>query len=152
MRAQPSETLERDELWSFVCRKKNKRWVWLALCRRTRQSVAYALGNRGEATARLLWAHIPFAYRNGTVYTDFWDAYQHIVPEGQHQAVGKESGQTNHIERWNNTLRQRVGRFVRKTLSFSKCESMHENCLRLFAHEYNTLSYNRWLAQDNNAT
>lgn len=41
------------------------------------------------------------------------------------------------LERWNNTLRQRLARFVRKTLSFSKSLSMHEACLRLFLHRYN---------------
>jgi IS1 family transposase len=58
-------------------------------------------------------------------------------------AVGKDSGETAHVERWNNTLRQRLGRFVRKSLSFSKSEEMHEACLRLFLHSYNLalLSY-----------
>jgi insertion element IS1 protein InsB len=35
-------TLELDELWSFVFKKANERWVWIALCRPTRQVVAYA--------------------------------------------------------------------------------------------------------------
>ena len=43
----------------------------------------------------------------------------------------------SHIERFNNIIRQRLGRFVRKTLSFSKCDEMHEMCLRLFLHEHN---------------
>jgi hypothetical protein len=30
-----------------------------------------------------------------------------------------------------------IGRFVRKSLSFSKSEEMHEICLRLFLHRYN---------------
>ena len=148
----PHETLERDELWSFVGFKKNKRWVWLALCRRTRQIVASAVGDRSEATCRLLGLRIPPVYCFGTVYTDFWDAYQKVLPAQPHQAVGKQSGQTNHIERWNNTLRQRVGRFVRKTLSFSKSEEMHEICLRLFLHEYNLDRAKRWQAQGNNST
>jgi len=38
----------------------------------------------------------------------------------QHLSVGKEIGETAHMERWNNTLRQRVGHMVRKALSFSK--------------------------------
>ena len=42
--ARLDDVLELDELWSFVARRKNKRWVWLALCRRTRQIVAYAVG------------------------------------------------------------------------------------------------------------
>ena len=36
------------------------------------------------------------------------------------RAVGKETGLTNHIERLNNTFRQRVSRLVRESLSFSK--------------------------------
>ena len=31
-----------------------------------------------------------------------------------------------HIERWNNTLRQHLARFVRKTLSFSKYIHWHD--------------------------
>ena len=50
---------------------------------------------------------------------------------------GKDEGQTNHAERFFCTLRQRLGRFVHKTLSFSKCERMHELALRLFIHQYN---------------
>jgi IS1 family transposase len=41
------------------------------------------------------------------------------------------------LERWNNTLRQRLARFVRATLSFSKSPVLHEICLRLFLHRYN---------------
>ncbi|MDQ3257392.1 MAG: IS1 family transposase, partial [Acidobacteriota bacterium] len=39
--------------------------------------------------------------------------------------------------RFNNTLRQRLARLVRSTLSFSKSVLMHEACLRLFFHRYN---------------
>jgi insertion element IS1 protein InsB len=130
--------LELDELWSFVARRRNKRWVWLALCRRTRQIVAYAVGDRSAETCRLLWGRVPVALRGAMVFTDFWEAYQKVVPVDQHIACGKGSGQTNHIERWNNTLRQRLGRFVRKTLSFSKSDAMHEKCLLLYLHHYNT--------------
>lgn len=38
--------LELDELWSFVYRKSEKVWVWLALCRKTRQVVAFVTGDR----------------------------------------------------------------------------------------------------------
>jgi insertion element IS1 protein InsB len=132
-----SMTLELDELWSFVAKKTNQSWIWIALCRRTRQVVAYAIGDRSEVTCRRLWNAIPAAYRSGHCFTDFWAAYQAVIPEEQHTAVGKESGQTAHVERWNNTLRQRLARFVRKTLSFSKSTMLHEACLLLFLHRYN---------------
>ncbi len=140
--ARDGEVLELDELWSFVLKRENKRWIWLALCRRTRQVVAYAIGNRGEQTCRVLWKRVPESYRKGVLYSDFWESYRKVLPQGQHRAVGKESGQTNHVERWNCTLRQRLGRFVRKTLSFSKSETMHEICLVLFLHDYNWLCLN----------
>lgn len=135
--AQENDELELDEMWSFVHQKKNKVWVWLALCRRTRQIVAYALGCRGEETCRVLWNRMPQSYKNSLCYTDFWAAYAQVVPPQQHDRSDKR-GKTNHLERWNNTLRQRVGRFVRRTLSFSKCDQMHETALRLFIHHYNS--------------
>jgi insertion element IS1 protein InsB len=132
-----STTLELDELWSFVLKKAREVWVWIALCRKTRQVVAYAVGDRSKKTCQRLWESIPDHYRAGHCFTDFWAAYQAVIPEQQHTAVGKETGETAHVERWNNTLRQRLARFVRMTLSFSKSVIMHEACLLLFLHRYN---------------
>jgi IS1 family transposase len=128
--------LELDELWSFVLKRANKRWVWIALCRATRQVVADVIGDRSRATCQKLWEQVPAVYRRAHCYSDFWEAYQGVIPTQQHTAVGKETGLTAHVERWNNTLRQRLGRFVRKSLSFSKSDAMHEICLRLFLHDY----------------
>ena len=105
-------------------RKANKRWVWLALCKHTRQVVACVVGGRGIATCRQLWQAVPAIFRQGVCFTDFWDAYQAVLPDDVPQAVGKEAGLTNHVERFNNTLRQRLARFVRKTLSFSKSDKI----------------------------
>jgi IS1 family transposase len=134
--AQAGDELELDEMWTWVLRRKNKRWLWLALCRRTRQIVAYAIGCRGAATCRVLWQRIPPAYQSSLCYSDFWEAYAQVVPASQHHP-SQGRGQTNHIERYNNTMRQRVGRLVRQTLSFSKCDVMHEAAIKLFIHHYN---------------
>lgn len=135
--ARADDVLELDELWSFVSSKDNQRWVWIALCRRTRQVVAFFVGDRSEASCRQLWARLPEAYRHCRTFSDFWDAYQKVFGTGKHHSVGKASGETNHVERWNNTLRQRLARFVRKTLSFSKSDFYHELVLRLFLIRYN---------------
>jgi IS1 family transposase len=136
-RGPTTRDLELDELWSFVLKRASKRWVWVALCRATRQVVAYFIGDRSRESCRKLWGRIPAAYRRGRCFTDFWEAYSSVIPAGQHTAAGKEGGFTSRVERWNNTLRQRLARFVRKTLSISKSETMHEICLRLFLHRYN---------------
>lgn len=136
--------LELDELWSFVARKRNVYWVWLALNRETRQIVGFAVGDRDEATARKLWESIPTEHRRGLIYTDFLESYFAVVPEEQHRPGLKDGGQTNHVERANLTLRQRLARLVRKTLSFSKSLTMHLVCLRLFLWRYNRDLQRRW--------
>jgi IS1 family transposase len=101
--AQPDDILELDELWSFVYEKSNQQWLWSALCRRTRQIVAYVIGDRSINTCRRLYWKIPYEYRKCYSFSDFWKAYQAIMPEETHQCVGKESGETAHMERWYNT-------------------------------------------------
>jgi len=73
-------------------------------------------------------------YKEAIVFSAYWSAYQAVTPSEQHRPVGKETWETAHIERWNNTLRQQLARFVRKTLSFSNCVKMHEIFLKLFMH------------------
>ena len=127
-----------DGLWSFVRGKHRVRWVWAALDRDTRQVVAMVGGDRSVGPARRLWAALPAAYRDEAIAcTDFPEAYRAVVPEERHAAAGKEEGLTNHIERFWCTLRQRAARFVRKTLSFSRCDRNHVGALWYFIRLYN---------------
>ena len=99
---------------------------------------ASAERNRDEKAARKLWNSLPSVYRQCAVaYTDFWAAYGTVFPSQRHRAVGKETGKTSYIERFNNTLRQRVSRLVRKTLSFSKSLENHIGAIWYFIHYYN---------------
>ena len=101
--ARRDDVLELDEAWSFVGKRQEKRWLWTALCRRTRQIVAFVIGDHSEKTCHRLWQRIPETYRNCHSYSDFWKAYQAVFPAQSHQSVGKESGETAHMERWYNT-------------------------------------------------
>ena len=131
--------IECDEAWSFVGNKEQKQWIWLALDRNTREVVGIYVGDRSAEAARALWDSLPSVYQQwATCYTDFWEAYNSVFPEDRHHAAGKESGQTNHIERFNCTLRQRVSRLVRKTLSFSKKMENHIGAIWYFIHHYNS--------------
>lgn len=49
----------------------------------------------------------------------------------------RETGYTADVEGYYGTLRQRLARFVRQTISFSKSVMMHEACVCLFLHLYN---------------
>lgn len=130
--------LEADELWSFVEKRANKRWVWLVLERRTRQIIALHIGDRSQDSAVALWAKVPPVIKaQALVLTDCWDAYAMAIPANQHVACQKQSGQVSLIERFNGTLRQRVSRLVRKSLAFSKSDWFHEEAIKYFIAHYN---------------
>lgn len=129
--------LELDELWSFVQAKAQTLWLWVALCRRTRQIVAWNLSDRSEQGAADLRASLPKDYRRCATRSDLWGAYQAVFPAGTHRSCAKKEGETCHVERWFCTLRQRVSRLVRKTLSFSKHTENHLDAIHLFITSYN---------------
>jgi insertion element IS1 protein InsB len=63
--------------------------------------------------------------------------YKGVIPPARHKAITKQARKTNHIERFNNTLRQRVSRLVRDTLSFSKKLANHIGAIKYFICHYN---------------
>jgi len=126
---------EVDEMWSFVGSKENKQWIWIAMDAKSRQIIAFYVGDRSQESAKKLWALIPKDYReNATFYTDNWQAYKGVIPEERHHVV---KGKANHIERFNCTMRQRISRLVRKALSFSKKLINHVGAIKYFICNYN---------------
>jgi len=68
-----------------------------------------------------LWDKLPMVYQEHAIFhTDQYDVYNGVIPAERHKAITKQARKTHHIERFNNTLRQRLSRLVRATLFFSK--------------------------------
>ncbi len=129
---------EIDEMQSFVGKKANKQWIWIAMDRGSRQIVAFHVSDRSRISAKALWKSIPEFYRqHARFYTDGWQAYVGVIPAKQHRVVKKQNRITNHIERFNCTLRQRVSRLVRQSLSFSKKLANHIGAIKYFICHYN---------------
>jgi IS1 family transposase len=129
---------EVDELWSFVGRKANRQWVWIAMEALTRQIIAFHVGDRSRQSAQALWGKIPTRYQEQAMfYTDQYEVYNGVIPSAQHRAITKLARKTNHVERFNCTLRQRVSRLVRATLSFSKKLTNHIGAIKYFICDYN---------------
>jgi IS1 family transposase len=129
---------EADEMWSFVQKKANKQWIWLAMDATTRQIIAFYVGDRSRESAKALWDTIPAVYQeHATFHTDQYDVYKGVIPAERHIAITKKARTTNHIERFNNTLRQRLARLVRDTLSFSKKVENHIGAIKFFICHYN---------------
>ncbi|MCP4142112.1 MAG: IS1 family transposase, partial [Chloroflexi bacterium] len=107
------ESVQCDEMWSFVMCKYNKQWIWLAIDVETGEIAGAYFGGRDKKGTQGLWDSLLPVYRQCAVsYTDFWKAYDVIFPKKRHKSVGKETGLTNRIERFNRTMRQRVSRLV----------------------------------------
>jgi len=63
--------VEADAMASFVQKKANKQWIWIAMDATMRQVIAFHVGDRSRTSAKQLWATIPHAYRqHATFYTD----------------------------------------------------------------------------------
>jgi insertion element IS1 protein InsB len=130
--------VEADEMASVVQKKANQQWIWLAMDAKSRQVIAFHMGDRSRRSAQRLWAKSPQAYRQHTTFsTAQYVVYAGVMPAAQHRAIRKLARKTKHIERCNNTLRQRVSRLVREALSFSKKLANHIGAIKLCICHYN---------------
>lgn len=108
--------VELDEMWSFVQKKKNQCWLWLAYSPKHRQILAFSLGRRTDESCRNLLAKLS-AVQITRFYTDNWESYQNLIPEVRHW-IGKRG--TQRIERQNLNFRTHLKRLQRRTICFSK--------------------------------
>jgi insertion element IS1 protein InsB len=123
---------EMDEMWSFVGKKQEPRWLWHAIDHGTGAVLAYVFGRRKDEVFLKLKALLePFGLTR--YYTDHWGAYtRHLEPDVH--SPGKRN--TQNIERKHLTLRTRIKRLVRKTICFSKSVQMHDIVIGLFVNRY----------------
>jgi len=69
------EAAELDEMWSFVQKKKNQRWLWLAIDHKTHTILSYTFGKRKDKIFRELKTLLePFGISK--FYTDDWGRYE----------------------------------------------------------------------------
>jgi IS1 family transposase len=123
---------------NFMCKSCNRQFVENPENRDTKEIVGVHIGRRDREGVQKLRDSLPGVYRQCAVtYTDFWSAYNEVFPSLRHRPVEKGSGKTDHIESFNRTMRQRISRLVRKTLSFSKKMTNHIGAIWNFIHHYN---------------
>ena len=134
--ARANDIVEYDEIWSFVLSKAQRIWIWIALCRRTKQVVAYHLGNRDKISFQAFYNKLPIEYANCLSTSDGLEVYKVLKIYG-HSMGKKKEGRTSQVEAFNTILRQRLARLVRRTCAFSKSLEMHEVVIRWFIQQYN---------------
>ena len=73
------------------------------------------------------------AFNISRYFTDDWASYSKLIPPDRH-VVGKRH--TQRIENKNLLFRTRIKRLARKTICFSKSETMHDTVIGLFINRY----------------
>ncbi len=130
---EPQETgavvLELDEMWHYLKKKKQKLWIWKALCRDTGELIAWECGHRDKATLQKLVQRLE-KWSVKLVYTDDWQVYRSVFPKDKLVQTKKE---THGIERNNCRMRHWFGRFKRKSIIVSKSVEMVNITVALFA-------------------
>ena len=130
---------EADEFWSDVGNKSQQRWTWSARERETGIILAHQNGKRTDAMCEQLINKLRrFPIRSYS--TDNWQSYAKYFPVTQHH-IGKD--QTWRIERTNLNFRTHLKRLHRKTICFSKDETLHDTVIGLYIerHHYKNFSY-----------
>ena len=118
----------------IMFKKKNKRWIWIAICRSSKRIVGFVIGSRGKKTAKKLWQQIKHITCK-QYCTDYWQAYESFVAADKHTVSKKE---TYTIESYNNLIRHYLARFNRRTHCYSKSEQLLSCLLTLFFHKLNS--------------
>ncbi len=125
-------TSELDEMWSYVGRKAEPRWLWHAIDHHRGTVLAYVFGRRKDEVFLQLKALLaPCGITQ--YYTDGWGAYERHLDPMQH-TIGK--AHTQKIESKHINVRTRIKRLVRRTICFSKTTTMHDLVLGLFINRY----------------
>ena len=121
-----------DEMWSYCHDKDHQIWLWWAIDHETNTPLAYTFGTRKHKYLdELLSLLKPFNI--GNVYADSNYAYKDRIP-ARNLVTGKRN--TQQIERDHLTLRTRVKRLCRKTICFSKNETIHKAIVGTFINTF----------------
>jgi IS1 family transposase/transposase-like protein len=128
-----AKQIELDEFWSFVGKKKNQRWTWLAVTSSTRRIGAFVNGRRTDKSCRKLVEK----YKRSQIKefaSDDWLSYQKVIPAQIHH-IGKDK--TQRIERVNLNFRTHLKRLQRRGIAFSKSDEIHDAVIKLYVYHHN---------------
>ena len=155
------DEIEADEIRTFVYKKDNIRWIFIAMERNSRCVLHFHIGNRDTASAREFLVGLSHKLdSNYNVSTDNLLSYISAVEKNPYGRIDAEvskinmirgenpgkvlgRGITNRVERGNGTVRQHVSRLIRKTKCFSKKEEGLRQHLTLFFFYYNFIKINK---------
>jgi IS1 family transposase/transposase-like protein len=125
--------LEMDEMWSFVGKKADQRWLWYGFDPSRKRIICWQTGRRTDATCQKLLGKLE-GCQVLRYCTDEWESYKKFLPVERHW-IGKEA--TQDIERNNLNVRTHLKRYQRETICFSRSDEMHDAVTKLYIYHLN---------------
>jgi insertion element IS1 protein InsB len=119
---------EVDEMYSFIKNKNTPCYIIYAINKNTKQVIDFAVGSRTKENINKVIKTL-MLLNPKKIFTDKLNVYPGLILKPIHSTIQHK---TNHIERFNLTLRTHLKRLNRKTICFSKSIEMLESCLRLY--------------------
>ncbi|CAN5361757.1 hypothetical protein BH09BAC4_BH09BAC4_09850 [soil metagenome] len=127
-------SLKVDEMWAYVSKKLQPRWLWWVEDAVTGEVIAFVFGRRTHQTFRQLMKLLEQANIEVIRWiTDAWWAYYDCL----NQVLRLESkALLQSLERKHLTLRTRLKRLARRTICFSKSVIVHDTVIGLFIKQF----------------
>lgn len=125
-----NQVYELDEMWTYVGRNKPSNYCWItyAINRRTHQIMNVVFGSRTKKNLGKVVSSLK-AQSPKKIITDKLNTYPNLIKPYPHDTTRHSN---NHIERGNLTLRTHIKRLSRKTICFSKSQTMLEASVLLY--------------------
>jgi insertion element IS1 protein InsB len=111
-------------------KQEKKLWIFKAIDRATGELLAFVCGDRSLKTVNALYEKLGHL-KIGHFYSDCFEAFSSAFPCHQ---LTQSKKYTHAIERHNCRNRHWVARFNRKTIAFSRSQSMVEATMKLLAY------------------
>jgi insertion element IS1 protein InsB len=125
-------TSELDEMWSYVGKQAEPRWLWHAIDHYGGTVLAYVCGRRKDDVF-LQWPELLAPFPITRFSPDGWGASERHLDSALH-TIGK--AQTQKIASKHLHVRTRIKHLVRRMICFSQTTTMHDLVLGLFINRY----------------
>jgi insertion element IS1 protein InsB len=119
---------EVDEMYTYIQSKQEGYYIIYGINQKTKQVINFTVGGRTKENINKVISSIT-ELNPIKIYTDKLNVYPSLIGHTTHSTV---QYRTNHIERFNLTIRTHLKRLTRKTICYSKSLLMLISCLKIY--------------------
>ena len=132
------DIIQIDEIFSYVKKKSQKRFIWIAFNQARSRVIDYEIGDRSTKTLDKLYTRLESTYKIKYYGTDHYASYSELISFNKHKK-GKKF--TQGIESQNARIRHYLRGFTRRSKGYFKDINSMQNALDLHFWGREVLGY-----------